>query len=97
MPSSVHGHRRPRLAAAAALAALLASGCTGLRPANAPIDTFVDKSTCTAHADTLLVMLPGAYSQPNEFVRENFVSAVRDRQLAARVRQFSAQKSLCGL
>jgi pimeloyl-ACP methyl ester carboxylesterase len=63
-------------------AALMASGCTGLRPARAPIETFVDKSTCTARADALLIMLPGAYSHPDEFVRENFVSAVRERQLA---------------
>ncbi|MEB0057107.1 alpha/beta hydrolase [Variovorax sp. LG9.2] len=85
MPSFVHGRRGLRLAAlaaAVALASLLASGCTGLRPAKAPIDTFVDKSTCTARADTLLIMLPGAYSHPDEFVRENFVSAVRERQLA---------------
>lgn len=81
MPSSMRMRHGFALAVMGA-AALLAAGCTGLRPARAPIDTFVDKSICTAHADTLLVMLPGAYSHPDEFVRESFVSAVRERQLA---------------
>lgn len=84
MPSFIAATRKSTLAVLAS-AALLASGCTGLRPAKAPIETFIDKSTCTARADTLLVMLPGAYSHPDEFVRENFVSAVRDRQLAVDV------------
>ncbi|MDP2248119.1 MAG: alpha/beta hydrolase [Nitrosomonadales bacterium] len=32
-------------------------------------------------ADTLIIMLPGAYQQPEDFVQEGFVSAVREREL----------------
>lgn len=32
-------------------------------------------------ADVLIIMLPGAYQQPEDFVREGFVSAVREREL----------------
>jgi len=34
------------------------------------------------HADTLLILLPGAYHQPEDFIKEGFVQAVRQRQLA---------------
>ena len=34
------------------------------------------------HADTLVILLPGAYQQPEEFIKEGFVSAVRERALA---------------
>ncbi len=33
------------------------------------------------HAQTLVILLPGAYQQPEDFVREGFVSAVCQRQL----------------
>ena len=32
-------------------------------------------------AETLVVLLPGAYHQPEDFIKEGFVSAVHDRQL----------------
>lgn len=69
---------------------LLSSGCGGLRPARAPLDTAIDKSTCTAQADTLIVLLPGAYSHPDEFVREGFVQAVQTRRLAVDVMRVDA-------
>ncbi len=34
------------------------------------------------HADTLVILLPGAYHQPEDFIKEGFVQAVRQRQLA---------------
>ena len=36
-----------------------------------------------ARSDTLLVFLPGAFLKPEEFEREGFISAVRERNLAA--------------
>jgi len=36
-----------------------------------------------ARADTLLVFLPGAFLKPEEFEREGFVNAVREREFAA--------------
>lgn len=63
--------------------ALLLGACTLLpRPATAPMRIVVDAAGCAAQADTLLVVLPGAYSAPEEFVREGFVREVRERHLA---------------
>ena len=66
-------------------AALLATGCVNLRSTSAPMYTQTDASQCTARADTLIVMLPGVYSYPEEFVREGFVKAVQDNRLAVDV------------
>ena len=66
-------------------AVLLTSGCTGLRSAHTPMYTQTDASQCVARADALIVMLPGVYSYPDEFVREGFVKAVQDSRLAADV------------
>ncbi len=66
-------------------AALLAVGCGGLRKTTVPLATSLEKSSCTRNADTLLVMLPGLYSTPDEFEREGFVQAVRDNRVAADV------------
>jgi S-formylglutathione hydrolase FrmB len=45
-------------------------------------------------ASTLLVMLPGAYDTPQDFLREGFVSAVRAQQLAVDVQLVDAHVSL---
>jgi pimeloyl-ACP methyl ester carboxylesterase len=73
------------MAALTGLCALLATGCGGLRTAKAPMDRYADPSSCPGDTRTLLVMLPGAYSDPDEFVREGFVEAVRARKLAVDV------------
>lgn len=75
---------------AIAACAFLATACSGLRTRTVPMSTTLEKSTCTAHADTLLVMLPGAYSDPEEFVREGYVRAVTERRLAVDVMQVDA-------
>jgi pimeloyl-ACP methyl ester carboxylesterase len=42
------------------------------------------KPACNnSRSDTLLVFLPGAFLKPEEFEREGFISAVRERDLAA--------------
>lgn len=66
------------------LAGLLAAGCAS-RPVTVPIAVERHPSTCPASTHTLLVMLPGVYSEPAEFVREGFVAAVRERSLAVDV------------
>jgi pimeloyl-ACP methyl ester carboxylesterase len=67
----------------AAVLALASAGCTLLpRPATVPMRTLVQPAPCPSRPDTLLVVLPGAYSSPEEFVREGFVRAVHERQLA---------------
>lgn len=66
-------------------AAILATGCVNLRSTSAPMYTQADASQCVARADTLIVMLPGVYSYPEEFAREGFVKAVQDNRIAADV------------
>ena len=63
--------------------ALLLSGCALWRPVTVPIATIREPAPCVVRPDTLLVMLPGSYSRPEEFVREGFVRAVRERGIAA--------------
>jgi len=46
-----------------------------------------------SRSDTLLVFLPGAFLDPDEFEREGFVSAVRERDLAADVMLVEADVS----
>lgn len=70
--------------------ALLAAGCVALRSANRPMYTVAEPSACIAHADTLLVMLPGAYSNLDEFVREGFIAAVQQNRLAVDVLRVEA-------
>jgi len=78
--------KRLCLAALGVGAALLVVACGGVRKATAPMATSLEKSSCArSDVDTLLVMLPGAYSTPNEFEREGFVRAVRDNRIAADV------------
>ena len=75
---------------AAILALGLLAGCASLRSADAPLYTLSDPSDCALHPDTLLVMLPGVYSHPDEFVREGFVRAVQDQRLAVDVLRVDA-------
>jgi pimeloyl-ACP methyl ester carboxylesterase len=64
------------------LAAML-GGCAGWRPSTIPMPTLRDTSPCTTRPETLIVMLPGGASTPDEFTREGFVSEVRKRGIAA--------------
>jgi len=45
--------------------------------------TQLMSASSNSRSDTLMVFLPGAYLSPEDFEREGFVSAVRERQLAA--------------
>jgi hypothetical protein len=68
---------------ATVLAAVWLAGCAfSPRPAVVPMRTLVQPAPCPTRPDTLLVMLPGAYSTPEDFVREGFVQAVRERGVA---------------
>ena len=67
------------------LLAMLTSlgGCALWRPVTVPIGTLRLPAPCTVRPDTLLVMLPGSWSRPEEFVDEGMVAAVRERGIAA--------------
>ena len=73
---------RRRLSILALGALFVLAGCGGMRTARAPLESKLEKSSCTPTADTLLVMLPGAYSHPDEFTREGFIQALNDNRLA---------------
>jgi pimeloyl-ACP methyl ester carboxylesterase len=60
-------------------------GCAQWRPATVPLRTIAEPARCAVPPNTLLVLLPGSYSLPEEFQREGFVTTVRDSQLAADV------------
>ena len=58
-------------------------GCGLWRPVFVPIPSLAEPARCDAPADTVLVLLPGSFARPEEFVREGFVRAVRERRIAA--------------
>ncbi len=60
-------------------------GCNLLTPpTHIPMDLLRPSGgPCAGRAPTLLVMLPGVRSRPDEFIDEGFVAAVRSRGLAA--------------
>lgn len=68
---------------AALAGAALCAGC-GLLPraSTVPLRVLSEPAACASRPDTLLVMLPGASSFPEEFLREGFVLALRERRLA---------------
>jgi pimeloyl-ACP methyl ester carboxylesterase len=71
------------------LAATLA-GCAQPRPATIPMQQLSDLSGCAAPTAALVVMLPGVYSPPQEFIDEGFVAALRQRGLAVDVTMVDA-------
>ena len=74
---------------------LLAGGCASRKPV-IPMITQIDRSACPGTTETLLVLLPGAYSSPEEFEREGFVAAVRERNLAVDVQRVDAHLGYYG-
>ena len=69
--------RRQALILAAALPA-----CAPLpRRLTNPMERQLHRADPATRADTLIVLLPGAYDAPADFVREGFVQAVRERHL----------------
>ena len=46
------------------------------------MDTQLMPASKSSRSDTLMVFLPGAFLHPDEFEREGFVSAVRERDVS---------------
>ncbi|MEJ8851486.1 alpha/beta hydrolase [Variovorax rhizosphaerae] len=80
---------RRRGVAFALTACALLVGCASRAPV-VPMAQQLDRSACPAQTDTLLVLLPGAYSDPAEFVREGYIDAVRERGLSVDVLRVDA-------
>ena len=64
---------------------LLFQGCAPFRKVEGPILQVKDAQHCGERAGELIVMLPGLYDLPADFVEQGFVQAVRERQLDADV------------
>ncbi len=80
--TAVLGRRRTLGLLAGALAL---PGCAQ-RPLKDPMDSLFDPADSARRADTLLVLLPGAYDTPQDFVQQGFVQAVRARRLPVDLR-----------
>ena len=74
---------RPRIGVVAAISAMLLCGCALWRPATVPMPVLLESAGCASRPDTLIVFLPGSFSDPAELVREGLVQAVRARHIAA--------------
>jgi hypothetical protein len=78
--------RRSLLLAAASTSLLGLSGCQLLpRTPVTPMPVLRQPWPGPGRAETLVVMLPGAYSLPQEFIDEGYVRALRERGVAADV------------
>ena len=79
--------RRQRAAAAiAAIAATLVLGGCGLwRPTPVPLRVVKLEAVCATPAKALLVLLPGSYSLPEDFIDHGFIAALERRHVAATV------------
>jgi len=73
----------PRLLGVLLLAGL--ASCALWRAPKVPMDVLKLPARCPTSGpiDTLVVFLPGAYSRPEEFVREGIVRTLRERHIAA--------------
>lgn len=77
---------RRRVIGGLAIAAAVAGCVYAVAPIpRTPMDTLRITSACAAQAPALVVMLPGVYSRPSDFVDEGFVDALRRRGIAADV------------
>ena len=61
------------------------AGCARLREAPVPIAFETFPAHCATTPDTLVVLLPGAFDEPHDFVAQGFVDALRARRIAADV------------
>ncbi len=62
---------------------VLLQACAPWRTVQGPIVQVSDMQSCGAPARDLVVLLPGLYDRPEDFVKQGFVQAVRQRQLDA--------------
>ena len=84
------GQRRVVAGLTATALALLLAGCGFWRPATVPLRVIAADAHCASRPDTLLVLLPGSYSLPEDFEREGFVAALRERRIAVDLRLVDA-------
>ncbi|GGC07325.1 hypothetical protein GCM10007205_15610 [Oxalicibacterium flavum] len=59
------------------------TACMPTATVKSKLDVIEDRCPCKAAPDTLIVLLPGAYDTPGDFVAHGFVAAARARRIAA--------------
>ncbi|MDB5842622.1 MAG: hypothetical protein JWQ23_4574 [Herminiimonas sp.] len=64
------------------LASLL-TACIPQRMVKDRLDIIEDQASCTTRPETLIVVLPGLYDKAQDIVDQGFISALRQRNLAA--------------
>ena len=84
-PAAVIVARRCASALLLGAALALLPGCLPHRPLTTPMQSVLDAVDPHQRCDTLLVLLPGAFDQPHDFVHAGFLKAVRERRIAADV------------
>jgi len=65
--------------------ALPLAACIPDRPVKDKLDTVQHQAACGTRADALVVLLPGIFDTPEDFARERFISALRERNLSVDV------------
>jgi pimeloyl-ACP methyl ester carboxylesterase len=72
------------------LCTALLSGCLLPRSVKGPMNSVTDLLNCTPKPPTLIVLLPGAYDKPQDFIDQGFVAAVRKRNIYADIQLVDA-------
>lgn len=65
-------------------------GCSSIRSVDGPMSVVNDYFECGARPKTLLVLLPGVYDKPQDFIDQNFVKEVRARNINADIQLVDA-------
>jgi hypothetical protein len=65
------------------LGSILLQACSHFRSIEGPMRSVNDLVACDVRPKTLIVMLPGAYDTPQDYVDQNFVKEVRSRDIYA--------------
>ncbi len=73
----------------ACFAALL-SACMYSRSIEGPMQQVDDLLACSTRPATLIVMLPGAYDKPQDYIDQGFLAAVRERNIHADIQLVDA-------
>lgn len=76
---------RTKTLLAIACAAVALSGCGYLKSTKSRLDLLESKSPCGGAAKALVVMLPGRFDDPGDFMKQGFVDALRARRIDADV------------
>jgi pimeloyl-ACP methyl ester carboxylesterase len=62
---------------------MLLQACSLFRSVEGPMHYVNDYFACDIRPKTLLVLLPGAYDSPQDYIDQNFINEVRDRNIYA--------------